>query len=133
MGGLTGAGLTEPQSAVQLLRRPEVTLRSILELPLLVGDERAVSLRLNREVLERVEIEVKYEGYLKRQQEQIEAFERSEHAAIPDGFDFGAVKSLSKEGREKLEKVRPRSIGQASRIGGVTASDLSVLMVSLRR
>jgi tRNA uridine 5-carboxymethylaminomethyl modification enzyme len=133
MGHLTGAGLAEPQSAVQLLRRPEVTLRSILELPVLAGDERAVSLRLNRGVLERVEIEVKYEGYLKRQQEQIEVFERSEHAVIPDGFDFGAVKSLSSEGREKLERVRPRSIGQASRIGGVTASDLSVLMVSLRR
>jgi tRNA uridine 5-carboxymethylaminomethyl modification enzyme len=96
-------------------------------------DERAIFLRQNPQILERVEIEVKYEGYLKRQLEQIEAFERSEQLSIPEGFDFGGVRSLSKEGKEKLERVRPRSIGQASRIGGVTASDISVLMVSLKR
>jgi tRNA uridine 5-carboxymethylaminomethyl modification enzyme len=132
-GSLTGGPVSEAQSGEQLLRRPEVTLLGILEIPSLSVDERAIFLRQNRQILEKVEIEVKYEGYLKRQQEQIEVFERSEHLSIPEGFDFGSVRSLSKEGKEKLERVRPRSIGQASRIGGVTASDLSVLMVSLKR
>ncbi len=132
-GSLTGGPVGEGQSAEQLLKRPEVTLLGILEIPSLSVDERAIFLRQNPQILERVEIEVKYEGYLKRQQEQIEAFERSEHLSIPEGFDFGGVRSLSKEGKEKLERVRPRSIGQASRIGGVTASDISVLMVSLKR
>jgi tRNA uridine 5-carboxymethylaminomethyl modification enzyme len=131
--GLTGGPVSDAQSAEQLLKRPEVTLQALLELPSLSGDERAIFLRQNTQILERVEIEVKYEGYLKRQQEQIEAFERSEHISIPEGFDFSGVRSLSNEGREKLERVRPRSIGQASRISGVTASDVSVLMISLKR
>jgi len=130
---LAGGPVSEAQSGEQLLRRPEVTLLGILEIPSLSADERAIFLRQNPQILEKVEIEVKYEGYLKRQQEQIEAFERSEHLSIPEQFDFGGVRSLSKEGKEKLERVRPRSIGQASRIGGVTASDISVLMVSLKR
>jgi tRNA uridine 5-carboxymethylaminomethyl modification enzyme len=130
---LAGGPVSEAQSGHQLLRRPEVTLLDILEIPSLSANETAIFLRQNPQVLEKVEIEVKYEGYLKRQQEQIEAFERSEHLSIPEQFDFGGVRSLSKEGKEKLERVRPRSIGQASRIGGVTASDISVLMVSLKR
>jgi tRNA uridine 5-carboxymethylaminomethyl modification enzyme len=83
--------------------------------------------------MERVEIEVKYEGYLKRQDEQIRQFSRNESITIPTDFDFAAVKSLSTEGREKLRKVKPRSIGQASRISGVTAADISVLMVGLKQ
>jgi tRNA uridine 5-carboxymethylaminomethyl modification enzyme len=130
---LSGGPVGEPLSAEQLLRRPEVGLSAILEIPSLAGDEMAIFLRENRDVLERVEIEVKFEGYLRRQQEQIDAFERNENIAIPDGFDYGVVKSLSAEGKEKLGRVRPRSVGQASRISGVTASDLSVLMISLKR
>ena len=132
-GSLAGGPVSEAQSAERLLKRPEVTLRGVLEIPSLSVDERAIFLTQNPQILERVEIEVKYEGYLKRQQEQIQAFERSEHISIPDGFDFDGVRSLSKEGKEKLERIRPRSIGQASRISGVTASDISVLMVSIKR
>lgn len=131
-GRLVGA-VGETISAEQLLKRPEVSLGAILELGPLSGDERAIFLKQNRQILERVEIETKYEGYLKRQQEQIEAFERSEHLSIPEGFNYAGVRSLSKEGLEKLERIRPRSIGQASRIGGLTPSDISVLMVSLKR
>ena len=131
-GSLTGGPVCESQSAEQLLKRPEVTLSGILEIPSLSGDERAIAISQNRPIQERVEIEVKYEGYLRRQQEQIEAFERSEHMAIPEGFNFVGVRSLSREGKEKLERVRPRSIGQASRISGVTASDISVLLVTLK-
>jgi tRNA uridine 5-carboxymethylaminomethyl modification enzyme len=80
-----------------------------------------------------VQIEVKYDGYLKRQDEEIRNFESHEQVTIPHSFDFGALRALSNEGREKLLKVRPRSVGQASRIGGVTVADLSVLLVHLRR
>jgi tRNA uridine 5-carboxymethylaminomethyl modification enzyme len=130
---LAGGEVSESQVAEQLLKRPEVTLSEILRLPSLSGDERAIALRQHPRVMERVEIEVKYEGYLRRQQDQIDAFERSEHVSIPEGFDFHGIRSLSKEGKEKLELIRPRSVGQASRISGVTASDISVLMVSLKR
>ena len=88
--------------------------------------------RLRREVFEQAEIELKYEGYIARQAEQVERFEMSESQRIPEDFDFAGVRSLSTEGREKLSQVRPVSIGQASRISGVTPSDVSVLMVYLK-
>jgi tRNA uridine 5-carboxymethylaminomethyl modification enzyme len=87
----------------------------------------------DRESREKVEIETKYEGYLKRQEEQVRQFEKNEDVVIPNGFDFSGVRSLSSEGREKLQRIKPRSLGQASRISGVTPADLSVLMVTLMR
>ena len=80
-----------------------------------------------------LEIGVKYEGYLKRQDEQIRLFGRNEAMGIPENFDYHNVKSLSNEGREKLQRVRPRSVGQAMRISGVTPADVSVLMINLMR
>jgi tRNA uridine 5-carboxymethylaminomethyl modification enzyme len=124
---------TEHLEIAQLLRRPEVSLTDILTLPRLLADERMNILLADMEARERVEIETKYEGYLKRQTEQIRQFERSESVDIPHGFDFSLVRSLSNEGREKLQRVKPRSLGQASRISGVTPADLSVLMVMLTR
>ncbi len=124
---------TENEPLAQLLRRPEVTLTDILSLPRLLSDVRMSILLLEKEARERAEIETKYEGYLKRQEEQVRQFERNEEVAIPHGFDFTGVRSLSNEGREKLQRIKPRSLGQASRISGVTAADLSVLMVVLLR
>ena len=80
---------------------------------------------------ERVEIEVKYEGYLKRQAEQVRQFEESENMEIPPGFEFRGIKSLSSEAKEKLHRIQPRSIGQAARLSGVTPADISVLMITL--
>jgi tRNA uridine 5-carboxymethylaminomethyl modification enzyme len=88
--------------------------------------------RMRNEVLEQIEIELKYEGYIQRQQEQIERSEAFEDRKIPVDFDYAKIKSLSTEGRERLGKIKPESIGQASRISGVTSSDVSVLMVYLR-
>jgi tRNA uridine 5-carboxymethylaminomethyl modification enzyme len=88
--------------------------------------------RLFNEVIEQVEIELKYDGYIKRQIEEVEKFNRFESFQIPQEIDYHKVKSLSTEGREKLVKVQPFSIGQASRISGVTPADISVLMVYLR-
>ena len=105
----------------QMLKRPEVTLPEILELPSLSVDERAIFLRQHPQVTGTGGNRAEVRGVLKRQQEQIEAFERSEHISIPEGFDFRRVRSLSKEGKEKLEACAPTIDGQASRISGVTA------------
>jgi tRNA uridine 5-carboxymethylaminomethyl modification enzyme len=125
--------LRESCTLTQLLKRNGVRLEEILMLPSASTDERLLVLRNDPESRERVQIEVKYDGYLKRQDEEIRNFESHEQVTIPHSFDFGALRALSNEGREKLLKVRPRSVGQASRIGGVTVADLSVLLVHLRR
>jgi len=80
-----------------------------------------------------VEIQVKYDGYIKRQMEQIERSKRLEEVTFPEDFDFSSVIGLSKEVTEKLEKIKPHSLGQASRISGVTPAAISVLMVNLKK
>ena len=88
--------------------------------------------QLFNEVIEQIEIELKYDGYIVRQKEEIEKFNRFDSLQIPENIDYNKVKSLSTEGREKLIKVKPISIGQASRISGVTPADILVLMIYLR-
>ena len=83
-------------------------------------------------VFEQIEIELKYEGYIKRQHEAVDRLSRYEDSQIPLNLNYLNLKSLSAEGREKLNRVKPRSIGQASRISGVTPSDISVLLVYLK-
>lgn len=124
--------LSESESLQKLLKRPEVKLTDLFKVGRLRSDPSINEIIQDKEAMERVEIETKYEGYLKRQEEQIAHFKRAESIAIPTDFEFGRVKSLSKEGREKLARVKPRSIGQASRISGVTPADISVLLVALR-
>jgi tRNA uridine 5-carboxymethylaminomethyl modification enzyme len=86
-----------------------------------------------KDVREQVEIEVKYEGYFKRQQEQILRLEKYECQLIPGNINYDVIGSLSKEAREKLKKIKPGSIGQASRIAGVSPADLAVLLIFLKR
>ena len=86
----------------------------------------------NEKALEQVEIELKYEGYIKRQYENIERLEKYESTKIPLTLNYLNLRALSTEGREKLNKFKPRSIGQASRISGVTPSDISILLVYLK-
>ncbi|MFH1194478.1 MAG: FAD-dependent oxidoreductase, partial [bacterium] len=116
----------------KLAKRPEVNLKSLLlsinksEYPLvdaILADEK---------VLEQLEIEIKYDGYIIRQQELILKMEKLESINIPLSFDYLNLNAISNEGREKLSKVKPRSIGQASRISGVSPSDISVLLVYLK-
>jgi len=87
----------------------------------------------NRQWLHLAELDVKYAGYIQRQQRQVERFRRMEELKIPAGFDYHRVAGLSAEARDKLAAIRPLSLGQASRIAGVRASDLAVLMVFLRK
>ena len=130
--------VTEREKLAKLLKRPFVRLEELLSLDSLAGEpvfQKILSLndrRLAKEILEQIEIELKYEGYIERQREQIEKFDRYEEQKIPAGFNYSKLHALSTEGREKLGKVKPESIGQASRISGVTPSDISVLMVALR-
>jgi tRNA uridine 5-carboxymethylaminomethyl modification enzyme len=122
--------IREPISLEQLLKRPGIGIREILEIH---GPEDSLPLILaDSSVAERVEIETKYEGYLKRQDEQIQQFEQNEHLRIPEDFNYASIRSLSSEGRERLSKIRPYSIGQASRISGVTPADVTVLLISIR-
>ena len=114
----------------KLVRRPELELNDILAV-LPEGDD-FKELISDDKIYEQVEINIKYEGYIQRQQELIQKMEKYEKINIPLSFDYLKIKTISTEGREKLNKVKPRTIGQASRISGVTPSDISVLLVYLK-
>ena len=87
--------------------------------------------KLSADVIEQVEIELKYEGYISRQHKQVEQFLKMEEKKIPDWLDYDEVPSLRLEARQKLKEFRPVSVGQASRISGVSPADISVLLVFL--
>jgi tRNA uridine 5-carboxymethylaminomethyl modification enzyme len=128
--GLNGIDSTETIS--KLCKRPELTLNELLKINGFGGDKLIQKLLNDPISLEQVEIELKYEGYLKRQQENILRLERYEEVIIPLTLNYIDLKGLSTEGREKLNRIKPRSIGQAGRISGVTPSDISILLVYLR-
>ena len=119
-------GLSRRTSLEDLLRRPELRYSDIMRLNGRVPG-------LPAEVEEQVEIQVKYDGYIQREQVQVERYRRLEGMRISDEFDYSSVPAISREGREKLSRVRPTSIGQAARIPGLTPADISILMVVLER
>jgi len=132
---LENKGLSEIDSTetiAKLCKRPELSIREVLDLIVNDVDPLVGTLLNNGKALEQVEIELKYEGYIKRQYEMVERMEKYESAKIPLTLNYANIKALSTEGREKLNKVKPRSIGQASRISGVTPSDISILLVYLK-
>ena len=122
-----GIDLSRETHALDLLRRPGLDYATLLSVPMLgpAVEDAAVA--------EQVEIEAKYAGYLARQREQIERQQRNEHTAIPDQFDYAAVRGLSIEVQQKLERVRPQTVGQAQRIPGMTPAAISLLLVHLTR
>lgn len=116
----------EEKSALQALKMPEVTIEDV--------SKRIPELQAFEEpILYQVELDVKYEGYINRQDRQISRFEKLESLLIDEKLDWDAIEGLSAEGREKLKKVRPLSVGQATRINGVRNSDIAVLIVHLDR
>ncbi len=129
--------IDQGEKLAKLAKRTNVQLRDLLRLEAFqssVFSKRLLDLPLQarrEEIIEQIEIETKYAGYFEREAEQIKRAVKYEHMEIPKDLDYSRLKSLSLEGREKLQKVRPLSIGQASRISGVTAADISVLMVYL--
>lgn len=124
--------LKQKIKSADVLLRPQI---SITDMIAAVHDIRNESdrLNLNREELEAVEIHVKYEGYIRKESELAEKFLKLEGITIHDHFDYNSLKSLSTEARQKLSRIRPSTLGQASRISGVSPSDINVLLVFLGR
>ena len=115
-----------------LLGRPQITLKSMIEaFPNLAN--KLSDIGATEEFMEQAEINIKYEGYIEKESELAEKVNRLEYISITENLDFSVINSLSSEAIQKLTKIRPRTLGQASRISGVTPSDLSVLMVYLGR
>ncbi len=112
------------KTLTEYLRRPGVTVEKLVEL-----DGSVRELATDPEVGEQVEIEVKYEGYIRRQLRQVEKFRRCEDRKIPAWLDYSAIPELRNEAKEKLGAVRPVSLGQASRISGISPADISILLV----
>ncbi|MGN0668852.1 MAG: tRNA uridine-5-carboxymethylaminomethyl(34) synthesis enzyme MnmG [Angelakisella sp.] len=118
--------LTQPVRAAELLRRPQVSYAGLAPFD---PDRPA----LHPHAVEQAEIELKYEGYLKKQEAQVREMRRLEAMPIPPDFDYAAQRGLRLEAIEKLQKIRPANIGQASRISGVSPADISVLVILLRQ
>jgi tRNA uridine 5-carboxymethylaminomethyl modification enzyme len=118
--------LTEPASLEQLLKRPELTYADLKR----CDQHHPI---LPKAVEQQVEVQCKYEGYIKRQAEQVEKFKRLEKQRIPDTFDYTEVQGLSNELQSRLQQVRPASLGQASRIAGITPAAISILAVWLKK
>lgn len=118
--------LKQPASLADLLRRPEMRFADLAGV---AGKE----IEVEEAVREAVQLEVKYQGYIRRQEEQVERFRRLEEVRLPEDMEFAGLAGLSNEVVEKLSRVRPRSLGQASRISGVTPAAISVLQVHLKK
>ncbi|MBQ7039010.1 MAG: tRNA uridine-5-carboxymethylaminomethyl(34) synthesis enzyme MnmG, partial [Clostridia bacterium] len=122
-------GQTPIKSGVKLadiLRRPDITYEDIS-----VCDKKREP--LSKEVCEQVEIQIKYDGYIKRQLQQIEAFKKMENKKMPEDICYSEIHGLRLEARQKLEKIRPENLGQASRISGVSPADVAVLVIFLEQ
>ena len=120
--------LTSGSSLAELIRRPELSYEALKEIDV---NRPELPVDLKEEVIEQVNISLKYDGYISRQKKQVEQFKKLENKKIPEDIDYDAVKSLRIEAVQKLKEYRPISIGQASRISGVSPADISVLLVYL--
>jgi tRNA uridine 5-carboxymethylaminomethyl modification enzyme len=124
--------LVQSESAAQLIKRNETSLTDMIKLPSMSKHNLINKIKNSEDVINQIEIELRYEGYIKRQTEQAENFNQTESITIPNDFDYSKIKSLSTEGIEKLSKIRPQNIGQASRIAGVSPADISILTVYIK-
>ena len=118
------APLTTGIREYTLLKRPQLDYSVIKKF-----DENAPD--LPRDIIEQIEIEIKYEGYIQKQQKQIEQLKKLENKILPVDFDYKQINGLRLEAQEKLNKIKPLNIGQASRISGVSPADISVLLIWL--
>ena len=118
--------LTTGTKMAELLKRTELDYEKLAP----IDEERP---KLTKQEKEEVEIQIKYEGYIKMQEAQVEKFKKLETKMLPENIDYENIKGISLEARQKLNKFKPRSIGQASRISGVSPADISVLLVYLQQ
>lgn len=121
-----GEPLAKSSTAIELLRRPSVDYQGLMTL---LDEEQTVA----DDVAEQVMIQVKYAGYINRQQNEVNRLQRNENTSLPDDLDYHNVRGLSNEVREKLQNAKPQSLGQAARISGVTPAAVSLLLVHLKR
>ncbi len=112
---------------VELLKRTELSYNDLAE----IDEER--NNNLPKDVIKEVEIQLKYEGYIKMQEEQVEKFKKLEQKELKEDINYEEIKGLSLEARQKLNKHKPSSVGQASRISGVSPADISVLLIYLEQ
>ena len=113
-----------------LILRPQVSIKALAEV---VPELKAKMDNISDEIVESCEIQIKYAGYIKREQMEAAKLQRLDQIRIPDTFNFDEVQSLSTEARQKLSRIRPKSIGEAQRIPGVSPNDVSVLLVLMGR
>ena len=128
---VNSALVKQSDKMVKAFSRPKVTMNHMLQLEAVY--DFVEENKLDREVLEQAEVQVKYSGYIAKEKNNADKLHRLEDVKIPDNFDYTKLKSLSFEAREKLEDIRPVTIAQASRISGVSPSDISVLLVFMGR
>ena len=114
----------------ELILRPQVTIKALAEV---LPELKAKTENISDEIIESCEIQIKYAGYIKREQLEAAKLQRLDQIRIPDNFNFDEVQSLSTEARQKLSRIRPKSIGEAQRIPGVSPNDISVLLVLMGR
>jgi len=124
--GCNSAPLKNITSLADLLRRPELSLKDIIPLYPPLAD-------LPPEVAGELEVTIKYEGYVRRQAEQVERFKKLEGCLVPEDIDFRTLPGISREVQEKLDRIRPRSLGQAARISGITPAAVSILHIHLKK
>jgi len=118
------APLKDGITLYDLLKRPEIKISHI---------KHFIDFPYDSSILEQVEIHIKYEGYIMKAQREAEKMERLEAKKIPEDIDYNQIKNIASEARQKLQEVRPTSIGQALRISGVNPADISILMVYLKK
>jgi tRNA uridine 5-carboxymethylaminomethyl modification enzyme len=129
---INSSEISQGEFIANLVKRNDVNTKELFSVDAFKNDKLIQEVLSSEEVLEQIDIDIKYSGYIKRQYEVVDTFNKNEDLTIPDDFKYEKLKSISAEAMEKLKKVRPRSIGQAMRISGVRPSDISALMIYMR-
>jgi tRNA uridine 5-carboxymethylaminomethyl modification enzyme len=127
---INSAALTEKQKANKIILRPNVTLPSLIEIVPTLKEKLA---SISNDSIEQAEIQIKYERYIEKEQALVDKMSELENMKIPENFDYNKLSALSKEALQKLKKIKPATLGQASRVSGVNPSDVQILMVYMGR
>lgn len=127
------AKITQQVKLSSLITRPQIEMNDVLEMSVEISELASELNLVHPDVVSQAEIQLKYEGYIEREEDQAKKMGRMEEVKIPDSMDYRALKSLSSEAKEKLSAIKPVTIGQAARVSGVSPSDITVLLIHLGR
>jgi tRNA uridine 5-carboxymethylaminomethyl modification enzyme len=122
--------IRQRQKLLSLLTRPQISLQDLITV---IPELRERTANLHQTTIENAEISTKYEGYIQKEKAIVEKMEKLEHISLDENYDYSRITSLSAEARQKLEQIKPKTLGQASRISGVNPSDISILLVHMGR